>query len=471
MVRAITAEGSMRRLAFLIGSLCFVACGPSAKGPGNGDDDTKVDANPALPDAYTGPTGTVTGRVWMPSYGPGQVPAGQEIPVFGALVSLTTEKLAPIPDHVYCEQCQDATTGAVSGHDGSFSITVPPGMYWLTIQKGQFRLEEPVIVSEAPLDLPSAATTLPSQYDPAHGAWIPKVAVAVGNYDAVEDILGKIGFGQMNAAKDDLTSGTGEHGVEIKLYEYGGTPSVASLLQSLDEMRKYHIIFFPCSTDVDDNLLKNAAVQKNIRQYVNEGGKIYVTDWSGETGDIAFPPQIQLGNEGFLGTEDLDTVGTYDPKTFTGAITTYGSSDGNEYNSDDGKANDPDLAAWLGGQSSPDAAGNVSMINPAKFDVLDNYNYVEALKPVQIGVDSQGLPVVDQPKAWVLASDPNLDDNKKLRPMSVTYQPTGCGRVLYSTYQTSGTSADEKHAGLTTQERVLLYLIMEIQVCNSIIVN
>src|SRR5947208_1039900 len=105
----------MRRLAFLV--LAFAACGPSKK---NGGDDTKGDAAGGTPDAYTGPEGTVTGRVWMPNYGPGQVPQGQEIPVYGALVSLTVDKLAAIPDHVYCEQCTDSTAGAISGHDGSF---------------------------------------------------------------------------------------------------------------------------------------------------------------------------------------------------------------------------------------------------------------------------------------------------------------------------------------------------------------
>jgi hypothetical protein len=462
----------MRHAAWLSVSalaLMMAACGPSKKN-GNGGDGTIDASTSSTPDAYTGPMGTITGRVWMPKYGPGQVPAGQEIPVFGALVSITTTKLAPIPDHVYCEQCADAAGGVLTTHDGSFTITSPPGQYWLTIQKGQFRLEEPIVVSAGSLDLPPSATTLPSEYDPANGAWIPKVAVAVGNYDAVEDILGKIGFGTMDSADDALVNGIGEKGAEIDLYQYGGTgaTSVQSLVMSIDTLRKYHIVFFPCSTDVDDTLLQNETVLKNLRQYVNEGGKIYVTDWSGETGDRAFPPQIVLGGTDFTGNSN-DTVGTYDPKTFTDQITTWGTSDGDNYNTTDATANDPDLAAWLGTQSSPDASGVVSMINPNQFNVLDNWNYITKLQSVQIGTDNQGMPIYDDPKAWILGSDPNVDTVK--RPLSVTYQPTGCGRVLYSTYQTSGASASDKHIGLTTQERVLLFLIMEIQVCNSVVIN
>jgi hypothetical protein len=459
----------MRLASSLVIAILVAGCGPSKKA-GNGDD--TIDASTSGgPDAYTGPIGTVTGHVWMPKYGPGQVPVGQEIPVFGALVSITTNKLAPIPDHVYCEQCADAAGGVLTTHDGSFSITAPPGQYWLTIQKGQFRLEEPIVVSAGPLDLPSSATTLPSQYDPAHGAWIPKVAVAVGNYDAVEDILGKIGFGTMDASDIGLVNGTGENGTEIDLYQYGaaGAMSVQSLVMSIDNLRKYHIVFFPCSTDVDDTLLQNETVLKNLRQYVNEGGKVYVTDWSGETGDRAFPPQIMLGGTDWSGASN-DTVGTYDPKTFADSITTWGTSDGDLYDTTDAQANDPDLSAWLGTQMAPDATGTVSMINPLQFNVVDNWNYISKLQSVQVGTDTQGMPVYDDPKAWIVGSDPNLSDNVK-RPLSVTYQPTGCGRVLYSTYQTSGASSSDKHAGLTTQERVLLFLIMEIQICNSVVIN
>jgi hypothetical protein len=459
----------MRLVASLALALMVAACGPSKKA-GNGGDDTIDASSSSGPDAYNGPTGTITGHVWMPKYGPGQVPAGQEIPVFGAMVSITTTKLAPIPDHVYCEQCADTANGVLTTHDGSFSITAAPGQYWLTIQKGQFRLEEPIVVTATALDLPASATTLPSEYDPANGAWIPKVAVAVGNYDAVEDILGKIGFGTMDSADDALVNGIGEKGAEIDLYQYGGTgtTSVQSLLMSLDTLRKYHIVFFPCSTEVDDTLLQNETVLKNLRQYVSEGGKIYVTDWSGETGDRAFPPQIMLGGTDFSGGSN-DTVGTYDPKTFADSITTWGTSDGDLYDSTDAQANDPDLSAWLGTQMAPDASGNVSMINPTQFDVVDNWNYITKLQSVQIGTDNQGLPVYDDPKGWIVGSDPNVDSTK--RPLSVTYQPTGCGRVLYSTYQTSGASAADKHVGLTTQERVLLFLIMEIQICNSVVIN
>jgi hypothetical protein len=48
-------------------------------------------------------------------------------------------------------------------------------------------------------------------------------------------------------------------------------------------------------------------------------------------------------------------------------------------------------------------------------------------------------------------------------PADRTFEPTGCGRVLFSTYQT----ANGQHAGIFPQERVLMYLIGEIGVCTD----
>ena len=46
---------------------------------------------------------------------------------------------------------------------------------------------------------------------------------------------------------------------------------------------------------------------------------------------------------------------------------------------------------------------------------------------------------------------------------TATFEPTGCGRVLYTTYH----SVPSEHVGLLPQERILAYLLMEIGVCTS----
>jgi hypothetical protein len=406
---------------------------------------------------------TVSGKVYAPKWAPGDVPPGQEIPIFGAVIWVSSSAPDPIPDHVFCESCIDAPQGGVlSSHDGTFSLTVPPGHYFLTIQKGQFRLTQEMDLVAGMQVLAPPETTLPSKMDPAHGAWIPRIAIARGNYDAVEDILGKIGFGSM--AGNKLSNPVGENSFpEITFYDWDttGNRSVTYLLQNVAEMRKYHIIFFPCSTDADDFLLADQTVLKNIRQFVAEGGKLYVTDWSGETADRAFPHQLQLGDDGF---GDVDSEGSYDPTALTGTLTVEGTADGNLYTSDHSKAVDQDLAQWLGLQVGPSEIDPTPHIyNADDFPVTDNWNWIVSLNDVAKGLDMNSQTVYDKPKAWVTGSD----SGQNAGPLAVTYEPAGCGKVLYSTFQTSGSSAIESHTGLMPQERVLLFLIMEISSCTQ----
>jgi hypothetical protein len=91
---------------------------------------------------------------------------------------------------------------------------------------------------------------------------------------------------------------------------------------------------------------------------------------------------------------------------------------------------------------------------------VDNWNTIEAVTPVQVGTDDEGLPLMDSPRAYVIGGHGTSTPKK---PLTVTYEPAGCGRVLYSTYHTT----DSAHSGLVPQERVLLYLVMEIGVCKE----
>jgi hypothetical protein len=439
--------------ALFVASL-LAACGPSGRNEGGGGDDdtTTVDAPET---AYA----TITGKVWAPNQGPGQALIGQEIPVAGALVYVAQTRPNQIPDGVYCQQCVATPSGGVlTGADGSFTLDVPAGRYWVVIEKGQFRLEAEYDLQPGVMAMTSAQTTLPSVWDPDTGRFMPRIALVRGSSDRIEDILGKLGIGTM--AGNSFSNPQGEKGPEISLFDYSGTGTTTAtgLLQNLAEMRKYHIIFFPCSTSMSslNTLLSDQNVLANIRRYVSEGGKLYVTDWSGELVDRAFPQQVELGDDG------ADSVGTYDPVTFTGTLTTAGDADGGLYDAADGKVIDDPLSQWLGLQTGPQEDGTVGMFNPSAFDVTDNWNWIRKLSAVQIGTDDQGMPVYDTPKAWLTGSKPGTSGATN-RPLAVTYEPTGCGKVLYTTFQTAGAA----HTGLYPQERVLLYLIMEITTCSS----
>jgi hypothetical protein len=432
--------------------------GPDAGDDEGGDDQsTRPDARPRVDAAAPA---TITGKIWAPNL-------TNDIPIFGALVYASPTRPAAIPQEVFCEECVDAPPqSAFSSHDGSFTLAVAPGTYWLVIQKGQFRSEREITLEPGQeLALTAAETTLPSTHDPDNGSWVPRIAVVLGSDDRIENVLGKIGFGTMR--NNGLTSAGGEMVVYRNLntraspIPVGETAGVGNdLLGNLAAMKRFHIIFFACSTaDLD----MNATVRRNVREYVNAGGKIYVTDWAGEVMDQAFPPQVQFhGYNDERGT--TDTAGTYDPTALTDNITQSGRANGTEsaFQTTDSRPTDDDLKTWLGLQSAPTPASATSRpINVDTGFLIDHhYNRINSLSPVQVGVDDQGAPIINTPKVWLEGSARGGTAGQKY-PYSVTFEPTGCGRVLYSTYETSGNA----HPSLYPQERVLLYLIMEIGVC------
>src|SRR5688572_14435764 len=271
----------------------LAACGPSPEDPNNGNGDG---GNANQPDAYVGPTGSVTGVVWAPGNAPGMVPAGHEIPVAGALVYVSIVKADPIPQEVYCEQCIDPPGHAVlTDAKGAFTLSnVRPDTYWFTIQKGQFRLEQQIVVgANETVTVPATQSTLPSTHDPENGRWIPRIALAEGLWDNMEEILGKMGIGSVDgsgtfdgasaAGSFDLyINGSGDYGA----YAIG---DLNALIGDLQRMNDYHIIFIPCSNGDNSALFSNATYRQHIRDYVSAGGKFYVTDWSGEWENVVFP--------------------------------------------------------------------------------------------------------------------------------------------------------------------------------------
>ncbi len=424
----------MRSWVLLVGAL--VAIGSC------GDDGGKTDAAPT--------TAVISGRVFAPNQSPAQALLGQEVPVSGALVYVSTTQPEAIPSGVYCERCVAVpSTGVLTGADGSFRLEVEPGHYWLVVQKGQFRIQAEYDFAGL-IELPFEQTTLPSVNDPEMGKTMPRIAMAQGSHDRVEDVLAKLG----------IKNGT-DDGPEISVFAWEGavtdTFSVAYLLSNIEELRRYHIVFFPCQTEIPPalaTLLRDQTVLANIRRYVNEGGKLYVTDWSGEVADHAFPQQIELGDP------NADSDGTYDATTLTGTLTVDGNADGDFYNATAARITDPDMAAWLGLQVGPDDDGEVTTFDPTSFEVPDVWNWIRKTNAVQIGVDGQDSPVYDTPKVWMTGTRPNTTGGEA-RPLAVTYQPTGCGKVMYTPFQTTTMA----HPGLTAKERVLLYLILEISTC------
>ncbi len=446
-------------------SINLGGCGPTSNG-GNGGGGDGSDAGGGAPD---GPPGTLSGRVWAPGNAPGMVPAGHEIPIAGALVSLSRARAIAIPQQAYCEPCVEAPTNStLTDAAGNFTLTVPSNSYWLTIQKGQFRLEQQVVITaDETLTLTPEAGTMPSIHDPANGKWIPRIALVPGTWDRLEDVVGKMGIGEVSdkgafqgdkapATQLDLYRGDGGPSVSLGFppkfdppYQYKG--SITELFSDINILSQYHIVFIPCGGDTDYtgdadqyNLLNDPAVRDRITEFVRRGGKLYVTDWSSEWEDGVFPEFVKF--------DSVDTT--------KGGRISHGNGT-NDYTSNSAKVIDPELNVWLGMQSGPKADQTVGPYDANDLEIHGNWNRIVDTPEVVVGQDDQGADIVETAHTWVVGDWNN--DGAAAHPLTVTFEPVGCGRIMYSTYHTT----EGAHPGLAPQERILLYLIMEIGECKA----
>ena len=427
------------------------ACGTD-NGNGNGDGydnggDTPGWDSPIPPDGYDVPVqpdlppaeyGIVTGVVYSPESGDTAIP---NFPVSGALVYVSKGAPLDIPAGVYCNKCvviDETVPHAFTGADGSFQINqVPQGPWTLVIQKGEFRRLTLIdVVGLTTTAVERAYTTFPRVHAPPND-FTPRMAVALGSYDIMEDIVAKMGlcplgtdyhWNQQPCDHIDMFDNGGGWGI-------AGVTPFADLLSDLNWMLEYHVIFVPCSNSTTDDSLYDAAVLENIRQYVAAGGKWYVADWSYDFVEQAFPE--------FLDFEaDDSTIG--DADSASGDFDTTG------------RAVDADLRNWL-----------MAIGDPADgINFEENWDCIYALGNVP-AFDDEGNPINIIPYTW--AEGPVERSNACMSgsaPLTMTF-PYGCGKVLFTTYHTVGAMGGVSRPNLLTQEKILFYLILEIGLCTE----
>ncbi|MCA9710147.1 MAG: hypothetical protein KDK70_30185, partial [Myxococcales bacterium] len=289
-------------------------------------------------------------------------------------------------------------------------------------------------------------TSLPAVNDPASGLYIPRIAVGYASYDRLEDALGKFGLGQTSISfmEENLVPGT----EPFDIWDNGGSPgfdgftsqgTFDQLISDPTRLDDYHIIFVPCSSDTYLSSLDNARIQ-NIRDWVAAGGRWYVADWSNEWFEHVFPDYQTLDGE-------------------------PNNADGGVY---DSNANvlDADLLAWL--QALPAPLKDINPLNdeshPTLFDLpgfvttVDNWSVIEQTLPVLVD-DGMGGQVDVGHKIWLEGSGGGFG----VHPLTVT-GTFGCGRIQFTSYHTAEFF---DYVGLSPQELILLYTILEIGVCQE----
>jgi hypothetical protein len=415
---------------------------------------------------------TLTGTVYAPN---------QELPISGALVWASEDPPEPIPNTVYCNECVELECMSPyewTNADGSFELELDPGTWFISIQKGQFRRVFELEVEAGTTALDVSQTSLPDHNDPAAGLSIPKIAVGWGAHDRLEDALAKLGLGDIMldpGNSEELILGT----EQFDIWDNGdcsnypdsncwGDPetklgTLEQLLSNYVLLEQYHILFLPCSNDKFLSIMEDPAVVENLREWVASGGKLYVADWSNEFLEYAFNGYQDFWRR--MDTNKPADLPTWadDPSTDLGSYDALGT------------ILDPDLEAWLA--ALPDALKDINPLNPnatEPFPIIGSlpmlqtvllYSGVKALYPVLVD-DGEGGQVDVGHKVWIEGPGsttwgvPPADEQ---HPLTITGE-YGCGKIMFTAYHTA---EGGKYIGLTPQELVLMYLILDIGVCQE----
>ncbi|MBN1513613.1 MAG: carboxypeptidase regulatory-like domain-containing protein [Phycisphaerae bacterium] len=306
------------------------------------------------------------------------------------------------------------TTSTTSGPDGSFCLeNVPPGDVTITITKGSWNTSFQLsVIAGKSITALAQWTTLP-----ASGTGAATIAVIEGGYDRMQDILAKLGMGTVDA-KGYLVPGSEPFDV------YG---SASDLFFDTARMATYDIIFINCGAD--EYAIEDAAVIRNIRDYVNQGGKLYVTDQAYDYVEQVFPAAIDF------------------------------------YGSDDTPADQAELqdAAQEG---APDITVEAAVLDEPLADWLQQRSALNSDGTVHIAGFLRGWVGIDQvpgtTKVWITGDAAmwgSLPDptSPEIRPLTVTFE-SGDGRVLFTSYHTEESASPD----LRPQEWILAYLAFEL---------
>jgi len=290
-------------------------------------------------------------------------------------------------------------------------------------------------------------TTLPNVHDPASGAWTPKIAVIKGAYEDMSIMFRALGF-QYDGDRVVELSPDGGIGIPPP-------PSEADrLLADPAELAKYNIIVITCGGEI--NALTNSTERNNLREWVRNGGKLYVDDFSYDWAEQNWPEFLAYYVEDSNDNGPTGVCGDSNPGSLgqCNNWTSYSST---------GYPQDQILEDWL----------NLFEVNRGQSIHLEGaWDIIHSLGKGPVGEcegdvspDCRDGVYYAEPKVWMRGDAPAGHSNA---PMTVSWNYY-CGKILYTVYHTHSTSStsDPKQYDLLIQEKIMMFLIMEIQTCTK----
>lgn len=388
-------------------------------------------------------------------------------PVPGATVFIPRDPGVPpppLPTEIGCQPCasaQDlmARAQAISGPDGSFTLHGLPaeGPLPVYIQKGMWRRRLSVTPTACrETFLASAEGHLPRSR--AEGD-LPSIAVAVGDFDAIECVLRHMGVDPREFTPPTSTGAVHLYENEHLYKDRGGAPGAVPISQALLDfraLRRYQLLLLNCTdTGAIEPHLRDPIITKNLLRYVQEGGRLYATDWSYNY--VAQQPELSP----YLCFDDGGACGERAARRLQGAATGF-------------------PIPFTSSVPPPQA-------QPGDFFVK---GLREWLRLPRFGLAGGEVPIQDLLLNWAMMRDPPAgatsypaitwlrgQTNGADRPLTVTFDyplSPSCGRVLYSSHHTRGHVPPGVAypaycpVDIIPQERVLEYLLFEVSTCTPV---
>lgn len=180
-------------------------------------------------------------------------------PIVGATV---TVRLTDCTGNSFEAQVETDSTG-------QYNLDVPEGVGTLSVNAGSFeRTDEVRVTGGQTIDLSNGERCLE--------ATSTRIAVFTGLYDSIEHIIAGLGFEQ------DLFCG----GIE----NYGAR----RLLTDPTRLQSYDVLFVNCGQFVDFRVGEGPQMAQNLRNFVEGGGSVYVSDISAGLIEAAYPELINF---------------------------------------------------------------------------------------------------------------------------------------------------------------------------------
>jgi hypothetical protein len=318
-----------------------------------------------------------------------------------------------------------------SASDGTFTWDgkIPPAAKLVAV-KGAFKIESALSASSGTIALGSLLVPT--------GAAATRMAVVTGSFDHVQDVLAKLGFGtasptgqlELGSEKFDLYDGVGGLPAPYKKFE--------ALFQDGDGSGKpdifdYAIVFLNCGADT--TMATDPAWLQILRDYVQQGGRLYASDLAYDFVEQAFPAYVDFqGSDGTAAAsaEEIAAADIGDADIVSDA------------------ALDPALQSWLGAVTCGSAASCLNANGTARIEGF--------LSSWAVMVGPHASPPAGV-RVWVNGPVTFAGQTTPVnRPLTVGFN-VGSGRVTYTSYHNEPSFGA---SGFVPVERIMQFLVFEL---------